>query len=59
MKSEDMTPWMLFKHWFGLHTWGEPQYWEVPDMKHDIGADVGIYKVCEVCGKEKIIQTPY
>lgn len=39
----------------GFHWWSDLQYWEIDDPT----ADTGIYKVCEICAAETVIQTPY
>ena len=59
MKSENVTTWMLIKHFFGIHTYGDLQtdYDNWFDRGKD--GDIAIWRTCEVCGKEELIQPTY
>lgn len=46
MRSDQIPFWRILLHMIGVHWWGDLQEWEVPDMEHDIDAEVGIYQNC-------------
>ena len=52
--------WMWLKHKLGLHSWSKELYDDVKSwIANDRDGDIAYWRVCELCGKELVIQTRY